>query len=178
MSINKLKIARQSPVDILVSQAPNFHQVPLISRNQRQRHRLSMTRKWLSVVRTTRNGAHPFPLFLERRISDDHVSLLQVSGMLYNTGQTLVFRMDKDTKQHVNISGGPLAYRYQFDEIYIHYGTENHLGSEHHIHGYSFPAEVSQVLLPNGHESLWLIWYNMICFDMKWYMIYLLIATV
>jgi len=82
------------------------------------------------------------------------MSLLQVSGTLHNTGQTLVFRVDKDTKHHVNITGGPLAYRYQFEEIYIHYGTENHQGSEHHIHGYSFPAEVSQVLLPNGHESL------------------------
>lgn len=63
--------------------------------------------------------------------------------MLHNTGQSLVFRVDKDTKQHVNISGGPLAYRYQFEEIYIHYGTENQQGSEHHINGYSFPAEVS-----------------------------------
>lgn len=67
----------------------------------------------------------------------------QVSGVLQNTGQSLVFRVDKDTKQHVNISGGPLAYRYQFEEIYIHYGTENIQGSEHHIHGYSFPGEVS-----------------------------------
>lgn len=54
----------------------------------------------------------------------------------------MVFRVDKDTKQHVNISGGPLAYRYQFEEIYIHYGTENSQGSEHHIQGYSFPGEV------------------------------------
>lgn len=67
----------------------------------------------------------------------------QVSGILHNTGQSLVFRVDKDTKQHVNISGGPLAYRYQFEEIYIHYGTENSQGSEHHINGYSFPGEVS-----------------------------------
>lgn len=63
--------------------------------------------------------------------------------MLHNTGQSLVFRVDKDTKQHVNISGGPLAYRYQFEEIYIHYGTENNQGSEHQIHGYTFPGEVS-----------------------------------
>jgi hypothetical protein len=83
--------------------------------------------------------------------------LLQVSGTLYNTGQTLLFRVDKDTKHHVNISGGPLAYRYQFEEIYIHYGTENHLGSEHQIHGYYFPAEVSGTLVHNGHESLRII---------------------
>lgn len=67
----------------------------------------------------------------------------QVSGTLHNTGQSLVFRVDKDTKQHVNISGGPLAYKYQFEEIYIHYGTENTRGSEHYIQGYSFPGEVS-----------------------------------
>lgn len=72
-----------------------------------------------------------------------HTINFQVSGILHNTGQSLVFRVDKDTKQHVNISGGPLAYRYQFEEIYIHYGTENSQGSEHHIQGYSFPGEVS-----------------------------------
>lgn len=66
---------------------------------------------------------------------------------MHNTGQSLVFRVDKDTKQHVNISGGPLAYRYQFEEIYIHYGTENSQGSEHHIHGYSFPGEVSYIFM-------------------------------
>lgn len=66
-----------------------------------------------------------------------------MSGTLQNTGQSLVFRIDKDTKHHVNISGGPLAYRYQFEEFYIHYGIENHQGSEHQIHGYSFPGEVS-----------------------------------
>lgn len=54
-----------------------------------------------------------------------------------------MFRIDsKDTKQYVNISGGPLAYRYQFEEIYIHYGIENNQGSEHTINGYHFPGEV------------------------------------
>lgn len=67
----------------------------------------------------------------------------QVSGLLYNTGQSLVFRVDKDTKQHVNISGGALAYRYQFEEIYIHYGMKDEQGSEHRIKGYTFPGEVS-----------------------------------
>jgi len=103
-------------------------------------------------VGTAGYGGDPLPLFPERYSSEDRASLLQVSGTLYNTGQTLVFRVDKDTKHHVNISGGPLAYRYQFEEIYIHYGTENHQGSEHHIHGYSFPAEVSQTLLSDGHD--------------------------
>lgn len=51
--------------------------------------------------------------------------------------------MEGDSKLSVNISGGPLAYPYQFEDIYIHYGTENNQGSEHQIHGYTFPGEVS-----------------------------------
>lgn len=74
------------------------------------------------------------------------IFMLQVNGMLHNTGQSLVFRIDKDSKTHVNISGGPLAYRYQFEEIYIHYGSKNDQGSEHYIHGYSFPAEVMYLI--------------------------------
>lgn len=34
-------------------------------------------------------------------------------------------------------------HRYQFEEMYIHFGTDNDRGSEHQIHGYSFPGEVS-----------------------------------
>lgn len=44
----------------------------------------------------------------------------------------------------VNITGGPLAYHYQFEEIYIHYGMDNDYGSEHRINNYAFPAEVSK----------------------------------
>jgi hypothetical protein len=71
----------------------------------------------------------------------------QISGTLWNTGQSLVMRVDGDAKHHVNITGGPLAYRYQFEEIYIHYGAENHQGSEHRIHGHAFPAEVRAKLI-------------------------------
>ncbi|KAL3265802.1 hypothetical protein HHI36_010000, partial [Cryptolaemus montrouzieri] len=77
-----------------------------------------------------------------------------VSGMLHNTGQSLVFRVDKDTKHLVNISGGPLAYRYQFEEIYIHYGIENRLGSEHQIYGYTFPAEQNSAQNLELHTAL------------------------
>lgn len=77
--------------------------------------------------------------------------LTQISGTLHNTGQSLVFRVERDSKLSVNISGGPLAYRYQFEEIYIHYGTENNQGSEHQIHGYTFPGEVSYL---RGYVSI------------------------
>lgn len=70
--------------------------------------------------------------------------VFQVSGHLYNTGQFLVFRADREAKVRVNITGGPLAYHYQFEEIYIHYGMDNDHGSEHRINNYAFPAEVSE----------------------------------
>ncbi|XP_055713135.1 carbonic anhydrase-related protein 10 isoform X1 [Phlebotomus papatasi] len=87
-------------------------------------------------------NVEPDKLLFDPYLRPLHIDKHKVSGTLHNTGQSLVFRVDKDTKQYVNISGGPLAYRYQFEEIYIHYGTENSQGSEHHIHGYSFPGEI------------------------------------
>lgn len=87
-------------------------------------------------------NVEPDKLLFDPFLRHIHLDKHKVSGTLHNTGQSLVFRVDKDTKHHVNISGGPLAYRYQFEEFYIHYGTENHVGSEHRIHGYSFPGEI------------------------------------
>lgn len=84
----------------------------------------------------------PEKLLFDPHLRQIHINKEKVSGTLHNTGQSLVFRVDKDTKQHINITDGPLAYRYQFEEIYIHYGSDNHKGSEHHIQGYSFPVEI------------------------------------
>lgn len=75
----------------------------------------------------------------------------QVSGILQNTGQSLVFRVEKDSKHQVNISGGPLSYRYQFEEIYFHYGMEDNRGSEHQIDHHTFPGEVR--MLPDPIPS-------------------------
>lgn len=66
----------------------------------------------------------------------------KVSGLLINTGHGVVFAVDNTTLHPVNISGGPLSYRYQFHEIHIHYGLHDREGSEHTIDGYAFPAEV------------------------------------
>lgn len=75
---------------------------------------------------------------------------LQIGGHLHNTGQFLVFRADKESKVRVNITGGPLAYHYQFEEIYIHYGMDDSHGSEHRVNDYAFPAEVSH----NSYSSI------------------------
>lgn len=69
--------------------------------------------------------------------------LFQVSGSISNTGHSVIFNVDNDTHHHINITGGPLSYKYQFQEIHIHYGLHDQFGSEHSINGYAFPAEVS-----------------------------------
>lgn len=95
----------------------------------------------------------------------------RVRGMLHNTGQGVVFRVEtsdastvdplnlrQDTPGHmtehgidttlkdelpsVNISGGPLSYSYRVYEIQIHFGRGDYQGSEHLLAGYAFPAEV------------------------------------
>lgn len=63
--------------------------------------------------------------------------------MLANTGHSVVFAVDNDTRHPVNISGGPLSYRYQFHEIHLHFGMDDRTGSEHTVDGHAFPAEVS-----------------------------------
>lgn len=69
----------------------------------------------------------------------------KVSGVLTNTGHSVVFAVDSDTRHPVNISGGPLSYRYQFHEIHLHYGLNDNVGSEHTVNGYAFPAEVGNL---------------------------------
>lgn len=72
----------------------------------------------------------------------------QVSGSISNTGHSVIFTVDNDTHHHINVTGGPLSYKYQFQEIHIHYGLHDQFGSEHSINGYAFPAEVSRRKLP------------------------------
>lgn len=84
----------------------------------------------------------PDKLLFDRHLRPVLVDKHKVSGHLYNTGQFLVFRADREAKVRVNITGGPLAYHYQFEEIYIHYGMDNDHGSEHRINNYAFPAEI------------------------------------
>lgn len=64
-----------------------------------------------------------------------------------NTGHSVIFTVENDTRHHINVTGGPLSYKYQFHEIHIHYGLHDQFGSEHSINGYAFPAEVSIIFL-------------------------------
>jgi carbonic anhydrase len=67
---------------------------------------------------------------------------MQVSGSISNTGHSVMFTVDNSTRHHINVTGGPLSYKYQFQEIHVHYGQNDDWGSEHSINGYAFPAEV------------------------------------
>lgn len=89
----------------------------------------------------------------------------QISGTIANTGHSVIFTVDNDTIYNsyasssmssmnnnmqisnqipVNLTGGPLSYRYRFHEIHIHYGLHDQFGSEHSVEGYTFPAEVNK----------------------------------
>ena len=70
------------------------------------------------------------------------VLLLQVSGILMNTGHDVKIVLDDMSPHIINISGGPLSYKYRVTEINFHWGSIDTLGSEHTIDGQSFPAEV------------------------------------
>ncbi|XP_043279617.1 carbonic anhydrase-related protein 10 [Venturia canescens] len=83
----------------------------------------------------------PDKLLYDPHLRPMNIDKHHISGQLQNTGQFLIFKVDKDSKP-VNITDGPLAYRYQFEEIYIHYGMNNTHGSEHRINNYAFPAEI------------------------------------
>lgn len=64
---------------------------------------------------------------------------------MMNTGHSVIFSVDNDTRHHINVTGGPLSYKYQFQEIHVHYGLHDQFGSEHSINGYAFPAEVRKL---------------------------------
>ncbi|KAK7082344.1 hypothetical protein SK128_012773, partial [Halocaridina rubra] len=85
----------------------------------------------------------PNRLVYDPHLRQIHVDKHKISGFLHNTGQSLIFRVEKGGKHHhVNITGGSLVYKYMFEELYLHFGTDNLKGSEHQINGATFPAEL------------------------------------
>ncbi|KAH9373560.1 hypothetical protein HPB48_014843 [Haemaphysalis longicornis] len=69
--------------------------------------------------------------------------VITVDGLLRNTGQGIVFHLSDDELGGVNISLGPLSYRYRVYELRLHFGRTDDRGSEHSVSGFVFPAEVS-----------------------------------
>ncbi|CAG9762234.1 unnamed protein product [Ceutorhynchus assimilis] len=90
----------------------------------------------------------PNKLLFDPNLRELHIDKHRVSGNILNTGHSVIFTVHNDTHSHINVSGGPLSYRYQFQEIHIHYGLHDQFGSEHSINGYAFPAELGDLSNP------------------------------
>lgn len=94
-------------------------------------------------------GRRQSPINLEptRLLFDPNLMPLELdnsrmNGVLMNTGHSVMFAIDDANRNAVNISGGPLSYKYQFQELHIRYGVFDKSGSEHKVNDYSFPAEL------------------------------------
>ncbi|KYQ60494.1 Carbonic anhydrase-related protein 10 [Trachymyrmex zeteki] len=83
----------------------------------------------------------PNQLLFDPNLQPLHLDKHRINGILANTGHSVVFAVENDTRHPVNISGGPLSYRYQFHEIHLHFGADDRIGSEHTVDGHAFPAE-------------------------------------
>lgn len=86
----------------------------------------------------------PTRLLFDPNLQPLHLDKHRINGVLANTGHSVVFAVENDTRHPVNISGGPLSYRYQFHEIHLHFGADDRIGSEHTVDGHAFPAEVKR----------------------------------
>ncbi|KYN03067.1 Carbonic anhydrase-related protein 10 [Cyphomyrmex costatus] len=84
----------------------------------------------------------PSQLLFDPNLQPLHLDKHRINGVLANTGHSVVFAVENDTRHPVNISGGPLSYRYQFHEIHLHFGADDRIGSEHTVDGHAFPAEL------------------------------------
>ncbi|XP_067132662.1 putative carbonic anhydrase-like protein 2 [Centruroides vittatus] len=116
--------------------------------------------------RLCNKGRHQSPVDIDPNIllHDPHLRSLKidkvrVSGVVTNTGHGVVFRITSSKPgETVNITGGPLSYRYRLHEIYLHFGRTDDRGSEHTVAGNTFPAELqiygyNSDLYPNITEA-------------------------
>ncbi|XKL66006.1 hypothetical protein PGB90_009426 [Kerria lacca] len=72
----------------------------------------------------------------------------RINGDIINTGHIVKFVPENLNRYSINITGGPLSYKYQFQELQIHFGMQDKYGSEHTINGYAFPAELGDLSNP------------------------------
>lgn len=71
--------------------------------------------------------------------------MLQMKGLLRNTGRDITVELQGEGYSSINISLGPLSYRYRAVKLQFHFANKDTNGSEHRIGGTSFPVEVSKV---------------------------------
>jgi len=84
----------------------------------------------------------PSQLLFDPNLRPLHVDKHKVGGHLINMGQGLLFTVDNSSKPTINVTGGPLSYKYEFHQMLLHFGLSDEVGSEHTIANKSFPAEL------------------------------------
>ncbi|KAK8720611.1 hypothetical protein OTU49_013206, partial [Cherax quadricarinatus] len=57
-------------------------------------------------------------------------------------GSVYAHRGHRHKNPPLNITGGPLSYRYRVGQVQLHFGSKDYMGSEHTVNGTSFPAEI------------------------------------
>ncbi|XP_034240166.1 carbonic anhydrase-related protein 10-like, partial [Thrips palmi] len=84
----------------------------------------------------------PDKLLFDPSLRNVRVNAHRVNGLLTNTGHGAVLALDNSTRRALNVTGGPLAYKYQLHEVHVRYGLVDAVGSEHLVDGRAFPAEI------------------------------------
>ncbi|KAK7498726.1 hypothetical protein BaRGS_00010103 [Batillaria attramentaria] len=64
-----------------------------------------------------------------------------MKGLVMNTGNDITVELQGEGYNCVNISLGPLSYRYRAAQLKFHFANTDTRGSEHLIAGKSFPVE-------------------------------------
>ena len=71
-----------------------------------------------------------------------------VTGTLINNGHAPTLQVDKRGTGCVTLTGGPVGNSlYVLEQFHFHFGCASNIGSEHTLHGKSYPVEVLTCLL-------------------------------
>ncbi|XP_014667539.1 PREDICTED: putative carbonic anhydrase-like protein 1 [Priapulus caudatus] len=87
----------------------------------------------------------PAKLLYDPHLRPLHIDKHAGHGFLTNNGHNMIFRVGNTSHPHINISGGPLSYKYRVQELRVHFGMKDTHGSEHTVNGKAFPLEVQIV---------------------------------
>ena len=135
---SKEKMERRNPINGALT---TFYERPKGGERQKKNHWQTNSSKgspsWRLVSWRSSHLSH-FDFFLKI----NSAPTWQVGGYLSNMGQGLLFTVDNSSKPSVNLTGGPLSYKYEFHQMLLHFGMSDNVGSEHTIANKSFPAEV------------------------------------
>ncbi|ESO07159.1 hypothetical protein HELRODRAFT_76315, partial [Helobdella robusta] len=103
---------------------------------------------WLLCAKGKRQSPiniDPRELLYDPNLDKVKVDNHTMNGFLMNTGQHLKFQVATNVSppmNWVNISGGPLAYKYMITDVYFHFGSTNNQGSDHAVDNITFPLEI------------------------------------